>query len=60
MSENLNVRGFRFAFWEMVEHEQPVELPRRTFETQWEGPHISVTENESKQLEQAHEGITKL
>lgn len=55
MSDNLNARGYRFAFWEMLEREQPVELPRRTFETQWEGRHVSVTENESKQTEQTHE-----
>lgn len=46
MSDNLNARGYRFAYWEMLEREQPIELPRRTFESQLEGvPHISVTEN---------------
>lgn len=55
MSENLNVRGFRFAFWEMVEHEQPIELPCRTFETQWEGPHTSVTENVYNPMEKENE-----
>lgn len=45
--DNLNVRGFRFAFWEMLEREQPVELPRRTFDTQFEGRHVSVNEKET-------------
>lgn len=59
MSENLNVRGFRFAFWEMLECEQPVELPRRTFETQFEGPHKSVTENVLQTVEFKNERTQK-
>lgn len=57
--ENINVRGYRFAFWEMLEREQPIELTRRTYETQCEGRHISVIQNESPQVEQTHERIEK-
>lgn len=54
--DNLNVRGYRFAFWEMLEREQPVELPRRTFETQLDGiPHKSVTENVQHSMEEENE-----
>lgn len=47
--DNLRVRAYRFAFWEMLEREQPIELPTRTFETLLEGPFKSVTEKENNE-----------
>lgn len=46
MSETLHIRAYRFAFWEMLAYEQPIELPPRTFETRCEGSHFSVTEKD--------------
>lgn len=51
MSEYLNVRAYRYAFWEMLEREQPIEIPRKTYETRCEGRHVSVTENVQQPVE---------
>lgn len=44
--DNLKLMWYRAAFWEMLEREQNVELTRRTYELQFEGPFRSVTEKE--------------
>lgn len=44
--ENLCLRAWRSAFWRLLAEEQNIELTRRTYETQFEGPFRSVTEKE--------------
>lgn len=45
--ENLCLRAWRSAFWRLLAEEQNIELTRRTYETQFEGPFRSVTEKDN-------------